>query len=166
MSNAHRPHRGAGSDTGDVHYVATGFIAHIHNSSACPQVHLQQASARLSVRSVYSRWPWKSSLTIARISALPVMFPINFDEDTRKGDSIHEALSILLLELRALASAVIWRSTVKEASNKKIFLLSSLLLKHPLIRHGIIKKNLNNVNGSERIFYETCIRAPHYNDQL
>lgn len=81
------------------------------NPAHALRVHLQQATAMLSIRSVYSRRPWKPSLTIARISALPVMFPTNFDEDTRVGDSIHEALSILLLAFRALASAVIWQRT-------------------------------------------------------
>lgn len=37
VSNDHRPRRGVGSDTSDVHYIAAGFNAHIHNSSACPQ---------------------------------------------------------------------------------------------------------------------------------
>lgn len=55
----------------------------------------------------------KTSLTIAKISAPPVMFPTDFDEETRMGDSIHGSLSILLQEFRALASAVIWRRTVK-----------------------------------------------------
>lgn len=91
------------------------------NSAHALRVHLKQASARLSVRSVNCRWPWKTSLTIAKISAPPFMFPTDFDDDTRMGYSIHEAVSILLQEFRAMASNVIWRRTMKGAPNKRYF---------------------------------------------
>lgn len=37
MSDDHRPRQETGSDTGGMHYIAAGFSAHIHKSSACPE---------------------------------------------------------------------------------------------------------------------------------
>lgn len=108
MSNDHKPRQETGSDTGDMHDIAAGFSAHIHNSSACPQGY-PSAGISDAIGQVYTlSQAWKTSLTIAKISAPPVMCPTELDEDTRMGDSIHGAVSILLLEFRALTSAVIW----------------------------------------------------------
>ncbi|WP_313825638.1 hypothetical protein [Leclercia sp.] len=93
----------------DMPYIAAAFNAHFRKSSSCPQ---GTRSAGIS-DVIGQAYPLSQALEdLARVREdLRTTYHVlastsDFEEATRIGDSIRESVSILLLELRALESAV------------------------------------------------------------